>query len=255
MKLEFHSMQQRPEFGQDVMQWYDRAWPQFLLHGDAAAGGRFQAIMDAYKDFQTYAYDANHQAVVGFSQTAPILWNGRSDDLPAGWDGAVYRIHAGIADQAPRTTLCALAATVNPQYQGQGLAAILLQCKKDLAQRQGYRWLIAPVRPSHKHLYPTIPLTDYALWENGRSGHSFDPWIRTHQRSGGRVVKVDDCGMDVSAGLDQWEAWTGLRMPSSGSYVIPKGNDLLQVDGKARRGFYREGCVWVVYDLQPSAAP
>lgn len=249
MRLEFHTMDRRPDLGLDVRQWYAKAWPTFLLHGQAAANGRFERIMQDYSEFQTYAYDAEKNIVLGFSQTAPLEWSGNIMDLPAGWDGAVYHLDQAMGRGDAMNTLCALAATVNPEAQGLGLASILLQCKKDLARRHGFRWLIAPVRPSHKHLYPTIPLVKYVDWRHDKSELAFDPWIRTHQRCGGQIAKVDEFGMDVAADLDQWKKWSGLSFQSSGSFVIPKGNDLLHADCARNHGFYREGCVWVVYDL------
>jgi hypothetical protein len=42
-----------------------------------------------------------------------------------------------------------------------------------------------------------------------------------------------------------WEKWTGMLFPASGSYVIPDGLTLLEIDRSADTGIYREPNVWM----------
>ena len=45
--------------------------------------------------------------------------------------------------------------------------------------------------------------------------------------------------------VEQWEAWTGMRLPSTGSYVIPHGLSPLYLDHEADLGTYTEPNIWV----------
>jgi hypothetical protein len=58
-----------------------------------------------------------------------------------------------------------------------------------LARDAGLNHLIAPVRPSHKDRYPTIPIERYARWTRP-DGSPFDPWVRVHTRMGVRIGPV-----------------------------------------------------------------
>jgi hypothetical protein len=45
--------------------------------------------------------------------------------------------------------------------------------------------------------------------------------------------------------VEEWEKWTGLALPSSGTYVIPDGLTVLEVDREADQGIYREPNIWL----------
>jgi hypothetical protein len=43
----------------------------------------------------------------------------------------------------------------------------------------------------------------------------------------------------------EWESWTDMTLPVSGSYVIPDGLSVLRIDHEQDRGVYVEPNVWV----------
>ena len=45
--------------------------------------------------------------------------------------------------------------------------------------------------------------------------------------------------------VSEWESWTGLRLPSTGHYVIPQGLSTLYIDRETDLGSYTEPNVWV----------
>jgi hypothetical protein len=89
----------------------------------------------------------------------------------------------------PPTAVSALAAKVPPRYQSKGLAPVILRAMTRLTREAGLRHLIAPVRPSRKEQYPTIPVERYAHWARD-DGSPFDAWIRVHVRLGARIHQV-----------------------------------------------------------------
>jgi hypothetical protein len=70
--------------------------------------------------------------------------------------------------------VCALAAEVPARHRGRHLSGLILRAMAGLAREAGLSHLIAPVRPSLKDRYPTIPLERYARWTRP-DGSPFDP--------------------------------------------------------------------------------
>ena len=79
-------------------------------------------------------------------------------------------------------------AAVDPAYGGRGLGGLVLEAMKEAGRSAGLGVLIAPVRPTMKHLYPLTPIEDYIRWKTTR-GEAFDPWLRAHERLGARRLK------------------------------------------------------------------
>ena len=127
-----------------------------------------------------------------------------------------------------------------------GLAAELLRGMGELARRHGLRRLIAPVRPSWKERYPLAPIDRYMTWRR-LDGELIDPWMRLHERLGARVAAAAPESMLITGTVAEWETWTGLLLPESGTYVFPHGLAPLSVDREADLGRYWEPNVWMVH--------
>ena len=65
------------------------------------------------------------------------------------------------------------------------------------ARTAGLNGVIAPVRPSFKDRYPTIPIERYAR-STRPEGSPFDPWVRVHTEPGARIVPVDPAVMHIT---------------------------------------------------------
>ena len=48
-----------------------------------------------------------------------------------------------------------------------------------------------------------------------------------------------------SAVCPDWEKWTGMQFPSSGTYTIPDGLTTLEIDRDAGTGKYVEPNIWL----------
>lgn len=44
---------------------------------------------------------------------------------------------------------------------------------------------------------------------------------RIHERVGGQIVGVAPAAMRVVGTVSEWERWTGMSFPQTGSYVVP----------------------------------
>ena len=104
---------------------------------------------------------------------------------------------------------------------GAGLSARLIRAMTVVADRHGLDALIAPVRPTLKHRYPTTPMRHYVRWARA-DGAPFDPWLRVHWRLGAKVLRVAPRSMVVTGTVAEWEAWTRMTFPESGRYIGPR---------------------------------
>jgi len=111
-----------------------------------------------------------------------------------------------------------------------------------LAREHGLDALIAPVRPTLKHLYPLIPMERYIEWRRA-DGALFDPWLRIHAELGADILAVAPESMTIPGSVEEWEQWTGLRFRDDGDYVVTGG--LVPVRVRDGHGLYVEPNVWM----------
>jgi GNAT superfamily N-acetyltransferase len=227
----------------------DEVWPEYNRHGDVVEPW-WTPLLEELPDYQFALYDDVADCVLAEAHTGPLAWNGDDAELPSGVDDALQRVVAGRRAGRPVDTLCALAAEVSSSARRRGLAAELLEGMRELAIRGRLRRLIAPVRPSWKERYPLAPIERYITWRRA-DGQLLDPWMRLHERVGARVATALPRSMRITGTVREWETWTGLAFPESGSYVFPQGLAPLAVDREADVGTYWEPNVWMVHPELP----
>ncbi len=89
-----------------------------------------------------------------------------------------------------------------------------------------------------------VPMSEYATWVRD-DGLSIDPWRRTHQRMGARILTVAANSMVFPGTVAEWERWASMPFPVSGVYVVPDALNLLEVDRDADTAVYREENLWM----------
>jgi hypothetical protein len=232
----------RPDLVAGARSVNSSAWPEFMFH-DAVADRLWDRLEGTFADYQTLWFDENER-VVAVGNTVPLVWNGALDQLPTGWDDAFERaVHDTDAGREP-TTLCAIQATVDRSLQGNGLSRMVLRGMRHRAAEAGLAALIAPVRPTLKSQYPLTPMERYMHWTQP-DGSPFDPWLRTHWRLGAQIVKVGEPSMLIEGTIGEWEAWTKLRFPETGQYIVPGALNPIAIDVETDRGRYIEPNVWM----------
>jgi GNAT superfamily N-acetyltransferase len=241
MALRALSWAERPDLADRGL---DDVWPEYNHHGDVMADW-WEPMLDL-TEFQFVLYDEDADLVVGEGHTGPLVWDGDDATLPGGIDAALRAAVTGRREGRAADTLCAFAAELDPGQRSRGLAAELLRGMTDVARRHGLRRLIAPVRPSWKERYPLVPIERYMTWRRD-DGLLLDPWMRVHERLGGRVAAPLPRSMRISGTVAEWESWTGMTFPESGDYVFPHGLALVSVDRAADVGVYWEPNVWMVH--------
>ena len=197
-------------------------------------------MLDEFPDFQFVLVDGDEVLAEGHS--VPIRWDRTVDGLPAGIDGAFERSFAGEEPNA----LCAMAVEILPAHQSRRLSVPMLEHLKAIAAREGFDALVAPLRPSWKERYPLTPIERYVAWTR-EDGLPFDPWLRVHVRMGAEILKPEPESLRITGTVADWEAWTAMAFPETGSYVFPHGLAPLEVDRAADEGRYWEPNVWMLH--------
>lgn len=228
---------------------HHRLWPRAVLEGQPAGVYTqlaWEAIYQCWPQFQFGLFDPEGR-LVGAGNAVALPWEGEAACLPdEGWDWALATAGQAHALQIPPTALCALGITFDPAFRGQGISGVALNHMRALAQGAGYPQLIAPVRPTEKYCYPLIPMSAYMEWRTA-DGWPFDPWLRTHVRCGGQIVKVAACSQTFAGTVAEWVEWGGMALPSSGQYLLPGLLAPVQIDVERNTGLCVEAGVWVVH--------
>ena len=176
---------EQPGLWESINDLSREVWPEYNRHGQTM-NQYWNQLYDVFPEWQFVLYDSQDEVVLAEANTVPVGWDGTDAGLGPGIDAtlaAAFDLHA--AGGQP-TAACALAAQIPPRNQGKRLSGVLLQAMSGLARDAGLNRLIAPVRPSHKVRYPTIPIDRYARWTRP-DGTTFDPWMRVHTQLGARI--------------------------------------------------------------------
>jgi GNAT superfamily N-acetyltransferase len=244
MSLEFPTRAERTGSQRHIASLEQGLWPEFMYH-DAVLERLFGRVIEEYAEFQFYAWDDEREEVVGVGNAIPAAWDGQAGTLlDRGVDGIV---EGRFADDAPDSNvLCALQILIAPERRGQALSSRMIQRMAEIGRAHGLDTLIAPVRPNLKHSYPLTPIERYIEWRRP-DGQLLDPWLRTHERLGAEIAKVAPESMRVPGTVAQWEEWTELAYPESGSYVVPGALVPVEIDRERDEGLYVEPNVWMVH--------
>ncbi|WP_246609801.1 N-acetyltransferase [Nonomuraea rhizosphaerae] len=142
----------------------------------------------------------------------------------------------------------ALEITVRRDLLGSGVSPAMVAAMRDHAARLGFRELVAPVRPTQKHLEPHTPMSEYAF-RTREDGLPSDAWLRVHVRAGARIVKVAPRSMVVAGTLEEWREWTGLPFDRPGPVEVPGALVPVHCDVAHGHAVYVEPNVWVSHPL------
>ena len=165
-------------------------------------------------DFVVLLIDSNDN-LAGAGFTIAVSWDGKIDNLPSIESIIVNGLKT--KNEVPNK-LMAVAALVDNRYRGQNLSAEILKQMKNLARHHGLQDLLVPVRPTWKARYPLQSIESYPGWRRA-DGLFYDPWLRTHQRLGAKFLKCVDSTYKVEGSIEDWQTWTGMVFPESGSYI------------------------------------
>jgi len=68
-------------------------------------------------------------------------------------------------------------------------------------------------------------------------------------RLGARVVRASPRALIVRGSVADWESWTGMSFPDTGSYVVPRATRPVDIDRERDEGVYYDENAWMVHDI------
>lgn len=248
MDITITSVAERPELRDLVWEMPD-SWPEFLDH-DLVAEALFGAVASEYLDLALVATDDTDGSIVahGTAVAFRLDTDGRQSLPDTGWDQALVWASRDLRRGVEPDVANALEVSVRPDVQGQGLSSRMIAAMRDAARARGLETLVACVRPSHKHLEPSMSMTDYVARTND-DGLPADPWLRVHVRVGGVIERIAPASQTVGASLSQWREWTGEAFDQDGATFVPDGLGPAHASVADDHAVYIEPNVWVRHDL------
>jgi GNAT superfamily N-acetyltransferase len=242
------TLRERPELEDEYDRLADVSWPRFLRQRDSLGYGPYwPQLFTTWRDWQLLLIDGMGPTIA-VTHAVPLVWAGTVEDLPSSIADILRRAESDHAAGRPPTALCALAVMIDPRYRGQGMSPVAVRAMVDAARARGLRSLIAPVRPASKSAYPLAPLERYVRWEN-EDGLPLDPWIRVHTRMGAHILGVAPRTIVIEGTVENWERWTDMRFPDSGSYVVPGALQPVVIDRERDEGRYDDPNVWMRHPI------
>jgi len=238
----FYTYDERPEL-RSHCGFLREAWPPFMLESPVS-GDRWHLLYEAFGGFQFWLVDEASDEILAEGNSLPV----RLDlaDLPdRGWEYVIE--HATDSAEEP-TLVSAIQVLIDRKRHGGGLSAVMLGEMRRIAKAAGFGDLVAPVRPTLKSLYPLTPMEAYVRWTTP-DGLPFDPWLRVHARAGASIEKICPESMIIPGTVADWEEWTGMRFPESGTYVVSGALEPIAIDLAADRGVYVEPNIWMHHPL------
>ncbi|MGY1437903.1 N-acetyltransferase [Streptomyces reniochalinae] len=240
------TLAQRPELTGRLYE-IDEDWPAFVGH-DPAASTLLTWVPELFPASCVVATEGDRVIARGFAVPFAAHVDGREETPDGGWSRVLRWAFTDRWTGRPVTAASALEITVDTGHLGRGLSYRMLAALRRTAAQQGLPALLAPVRPTAKHLRPRLPMAAYAR-ERRDDGLPTDPWLRVHVRAGGTVESVASASMTVSASLARWREWTGLPFDRDGDVEVPGALAPVHCDLTHDHAVYVEPNVWVRHRL------
>ncbi|WP_316214638.1 non-ribosomal peptide synthetase [Bradyrhizobium sp. SZCCHNR2035] len=241
--------EQRPDRAKVFTTAHLDAWPAFF-EGDLALKADWGELGSVFPEYQMCLLSEDDR-IAAVVHSAPFHWSGLIDDLPAGWSAA---LRAAVRDQSHASgcnTLLVFVAVVAREFQQLGLSLDLLSGLREFAAGKGLGSIIIPVRPTEKASHPHMPFDAYCRWRR-EDGQLVDPWLRSHERQGGVVLRVENRSQTITGSFADWQRWTGCDLSAHPEAVPPGAFNPLVVDEPANSATYVEPCVWIRHNVRAS---
>ncbi|MET8567728.1 GNAT family N-acetyltransferase [Streptomyces sp. NPDC004783] len=247
MELTISSLAERPGMAERVLGMAD-SWPAFTVN-DLVGNAHYPRIAAELPEYVQFAED-EHGEVVAHAHSVPFALDAEGRGrLPArGWDEVLTWAFSDLRHGMAPDTVSAISVVVAPHAQGRGLSARMLVAMRDNARARGFREVVAPVRPSAKHLEPHTPVEEYARRVRP-DGLPHDPWLRVHARAGATLDSVAPASMTVAASLEEWRGWTGLPFDTAGDVEVPGALVPVRCEPERDCAVYVEPNVWMRHRL------
>lgn len=221
---------------------FSEGFPDFMTW-DQEVKKYIKRIRETFQHLDITLFDKDGNALAA-GWGVPISWTGNASDLPKSFADSLRRALECLDSDLESSCFVICGGVVHPKFKGSGVAQELILALKETANKYGLHKVIAPLRPTLKHLYPLMTIEDYSNWVR-EDGLPWDPWLRLHVRLGAQIIGVEPNAQTMQNTIEQWESYASIKMPVSGQYIIPKGMTPLSIDTEENIGTYTEPNIWV----------
>ncbi|WP_167882862.1 GNAT family N-acetyltransferase [Leptospira yasudae] len=221
-------------------------WPTFL-NQDPVGKEYYTFIVKEFAHLHCICFTQENR-VVGTGKILPFEWDGTPEGLPKGWDAAILKSTSDWKEKKICNAASAWSIEIAKEFQGGGLSHLILAQLKKNAGAHGISQLFACVRPNQKEKFPFLSMEEY-LERKREDGTSEDPWVRVHEKAGGKKIRIESNSMHIQGTIPDWETWTGMKFPESGKFAIPGGLVPVVIDRERNSGEYTEPNVWFRHDI------
>ena len=220
------------------------AFPQIILESELVKN-LWVKVESYFPNYQRSFIKENNK-LMGVVNTIPFYWYKDLNDLPNdGWDWLMKKGIHDFENNIKPNSLGGLQIILTKENQGKGFSKLLIAEGRNIQKRNNLTNFVIPIRPTFKYKHPKMLMNDYInLKQNNKI---FDPWIRTHVKSGAKVLKVCSNSMNVHGNVKMWEALAHKRIAKSGGYIIEGALNPVTVNVAEDYGEYREENVWIFY--------
>jgi len=223
------------------------AFPKIILQSELVQT-LWSKVENYFPQYQRSLVDENNN-LIGVINTIPFYWDKSLAKLPdEGWD---WLMQKGISDYESNispNSLGGLQIIVTKENQGKSLSKILIAEGKTMQSENNLTNFVIPIRPTFKHKHPEMPMTEYINLKS--KGEIFDPWIRTHIKSGAQIIKVCPNSMHIFGNVKMWESLSQNKITQSGNYIIEGALNPVFVNVPEDFGEYKEDNIWISYGKQ-----
>lgn len=230
---------EKPELIRHLNAEHTTAWPSYFA-GSNVLKKYWSRIYNEFEEFQ-FGLLADNEEIAAFGNSVPIYWDGNQESLPSGWDEAL--IQSFESNRSPNT-LFILSGIVAPVFQRKGISSVILKAFKMIAKGHHLERIIVAVRPTGKTHHPEI---DFASWCYTRrdDGQLADHWLRTHEKVGGKVLKLCLESQLIEGSIEQWEKWTAQKINMSGHQLLNNTLQPSHVNLEKNEVRYFDPAIWV----------
>jgi hypothetical protein len=218
------------------------SWPRFMFEDPIAF--LYYEYLDEWAEHVLLGLIDDRVVARGMSVAFSMDGENRQSLPLSGWDGVVRWAHFDRLNGVGPTHASAIEVVVAADMKGAGLSTPMVEAMVTNVDRLGFSELVAPVRPSEKHLVPHMPMEEYVA-QTRPDGLPHDAWMRVHSRLGAETLSVCPTSMTIRGTIAEWADWTESRFDHSGDVDVPGALVPVHVDIEQDHAVYVEPNVWM----------
>lgn len=223
------------------------AFPE-LIHRSQIIKEFWGRVEEYFPSFQQYLIGDKDQ-VIGLINCIPFYWNDDLRKLPReGWDWMLIKGINDYESVVKPNSLGGLQIILEKNHLGIGICKVIIEREKWHVRNLSFDHFVKPIRPTFKRMHPNMPMVEYMTFM--QNGKIYDPWIRTHLKSGTGILNVCDKAMHVFDDLSFWNDIMQKDFTTTGTYLVKGALNPVHIDVEADYGEYYEDNIWISYTSQ-----